>query len=798
MKLSKNKIKQLLKVKNQSHKRIKKNTHAKHRTARGKRPVNLRHKTLRGGGLKGSKLQEATVLSDFTSYKAKLLEDKTDLNTTFKTDFSKFFDIITKLEVNFNPDIYDKGTLNRLKQIMKDSKSAEDDKDFLDTFINTYLSIENIDTLTKLGLSVNEDLENVILLLTRFLEDVTTLNGLTPDEDTYIEKQRHLIDVLNKSNLLKYNSKLSEIANLYNRIISEKSASNQTKSKNILTLIVLIKKISDSVIITNIEKYLRDVPIEDLESLEDEAEENVIELTDEPIVAQTQSDEPNEGEIRRILKEIDDEEPIAHEPIAHEPIAHEPIANEPIAHEPIAHEPIAHEPLIGQGQEQELINTLAEKISTLNNEIQELDSKKTELEQQLENRDDNTKNEMQTKINELEQKMKALESEEDILKRELADKEELMEKHAEEKTILEETINMRNNNIDELKEIINDLAQSDLKDNISPQQLEELERSRQTISELESELQITNDSLKQRDVIFEENEKSQEIIKTLQDTVASLEQNPRITEVQSDELNDLRNRINVLEGEEKTKNLNHIEKQQEVIKELQDTISSLEQNSKITKEQFDDINNIKNKVQSLTTELTYLNNELENRDSIIDEYASAAGTSASAAGTDTSAAGTDTSAAGTDTSAADASAAGTDTSAPGTDTSAPGTDTSASAPGTDTGTSAASASAADTSAAAPGASASAPLLQPTTEVSRGLQEFVVRIKYPITGSDEHVINVIGESGTSTEANIMNISREINNPIANKNEPPPYSVGGKGNTKRRKNKGFFSSEEFIKF
>ena len=354
--------------------------------------------------------------------------------------------------------------------------------------------------------------------------------------------------------------------------------------------------------------------------------------------------------------------------------------------------------------------------------------------------------EMTSKINDLEQKMKAIEKEEEILSRELADRERLLneslEQHVEEKTNLEETISAQKKNIDGLKEIISDLMQSDLKNNITLEQLAELEKSRQTITDLEGELQFTNDALQQRDVIFEENYKSQQVIKILQDTIYSLEQNPKITEAQADELNYLRNKIKSLEDEltitkenkeeyreeEKTEKLNHIEKQQEVIKQLQETISSLERKSKVTQEQFDEINIIKNKVKALTEELTYLNNELENRDSIIVNYENKG-------------------ASGEETISED--------------------------------------------------------MQPTTEISRGLSEFVVRIKYPVSGSDEHIINVIGDNGTSTEANLMNISREINNPDdspAENEDPPSYtSEGGKGNSnKRRKHKGFFSSEEFIKF
>ena len=179
---------------------------------------------------------------------------------------------------------------------------------------------------------------------------------------------------------------------------------------------------------------------------------------------------------------------------------------------------------------------------------------------------------------------------------------------------------------------------------------------------------------------------------------------------------------------------------------------------------MDEINIVKNKVKALTEELTYLNNELENRDSIIDNYENKG-----------------------------ISEAGDSEEGPSSEAGLTREEGSKEEGSKEEGTG-------ENDVSEEGISED---MQPTAEISRGLREFVVRIKYPVPGSDEHVINVIGDNGTSTEANIMNISREINNPddAPAENEPPPaYSAeGGKGNSnKRRKNKGFFSSEEFIKF
>ena len=56
----------------------------------------------------------------------------------------------------------------------------------------------------------------------------------------------------------------------------------------------------------------------------------------------------------------------------------------------------------------------------------------------------------------------------------------------------------------------------------------------------------------------------------------------------------------------------------------------------------------------------------------------------------------------------------------------------------------------------------------------------MRILYPVAGSNEQVIDVLGDGGTTTEANAMNLQRELQAP----DDPPPYSATG---GRQRKNK-----------
>jgi chromosome segregation ATPase len=1016
MKLSKNKIKQLLKVKNQSQKRIKKNKnlHVRNKSAKAKKPLNLRHKTLRnihsklmkGGGAKGSRLRESDiepvinepVQQDFTYYKAKFLEDKGIIDKKFKKDFTSFIDKVNNLEVQFYPELFKKGTLNTLKSIMQDKKHKrplQEDKTFINAFIKEHFDIVNINDLQKLGSNVNKDLKDVITLFNKFILDVSKLQTLTPPNSEYIEKKKRMVELLQRLDLSNYIFILKTIAFLYNKVKSNIDYLNSARSKDILTIIILVKKIRDASVIKLLERYLKDIDVgdaskeqlnEELEDLvnaegdvegdveEGDVEEGQGELEEgeleeelgEGILGELEqnadenADENAEQNIQQdvldILREIDEEDnaPVLQQeqgavlqeqgavlqeqgPVLQQEQA--PVLQQEQGIQPVLQEqaPVLQEqaPLVEEGnvdvlqapvvqnapvvdeqeedelewddtsdfqaQEREVINNLAEKLATLNNDMQELDTKKREVEQELDMYKQmgesayntakgqvTTIGEMQDKINTLEKQREGLERQEEMLSKDLADRERLLdesiEKHALEKTQLEEKNTTQQEQIKELEDAIIDLMQSDMKVNMSPEQLEELEKSKQTITDLQEELQFTNDALKQRDIIFEENEKAQEVIKSLQETIASLETNPKMTQAQFDELNGLQNKVKKLEGElmitkedledeeerrtkektqleekindledairdlmesdmkvnmspeqleelekskqtiselqeelqftndqlgkrdiiyeenvkaqkvitslqetiasletnpkmtetqanelnalknrvkvledelmitkeelgdeeenrltEKTQAAEHIEKQQDVIKKLQETITSLESNSNMTEQQLNDINDLREKITSLNEELTYVNSELKDRDEKLDEYESR----------------------------------GQVTQGEKDEKDEKGIQ---------------------------GKTMPVNVVQsnvePTTETTRGLQEFVVRIKYPVPGSAEHVINVIGDSGTSTEANIMNISNELNAP-AREEPPPPYTATG-GSKNKRRNIGLFTADEFIRF
>jgi septal ring factor EnvC (AmiA/AmiB activator) len=231
-----------------------------------------------------------------------------------------------------------------------------------------------------------------------------------------------------------------------------------------------------------------------------------------------------------------------------------------------------------------------------------------------------------------------------------------------------------------------------------------------------------------------------------------------MTEAQANELNALKNKVKELEDNlmitkeelgdeeenrltEKTQAAEHIEKQQDVIKTLQETITSLESNSNMTEQQLKDIDDLREKTKALERELEFVNSELENRDKIIDTYESRGQVTQVEEGDK-----------------------GKQDKTSDQDKSMPVNVVQSN-------------------------------VEPTAETTRGLQEFVVRIKYPVSGSAEHVIDVIGDSGTSTEANIMNISNEINSP--DNQPPPPYTPGG-GSKNKRRNIGLFTADEFIRF
>ena len=184
MKLSKNKIKQLLKVKNQSRKRLQnknnknnKKNFKRVRTARLKKHMNLRHKTLRrrrGGGPKGSKM---LAESDFNEAEQYIPEEQFD---TIKQRFLQERDAIIDV---LKLDLLE---LNRIQAEIN--------------AISTNLNEPNV------VLPVNNPIGSLKTISDKILEDVnTTLKNVFEtflnenvdfDEEEVYKKQQALYDIL--------------------------------------------------------------------------------------------------------------------------------------------------------------------------------------------------------------------------------------------------------------------------------------------------------------------------------------------------------------------------------------------------------------------------------------------------------------------------------------------------------------------------------------------------------------------------------------------------------------------------
>ena len=301
--------------------------------------------------------------------------------------------------------------------------------------------------------------------------------------------------------------------------------------------------------------------------------------------------------------------------------------------------------------------------------------------------------------------------------------------------ISEEIIRNQDRDINQLKTIIQELMLSPIATNASAS----LTRSNENINQLQEDIRgAVNEFADGYQILDDITEEGQEITNNVQDTIASIEKNPKMTKEQFEELNGYKNKIKALEqkleeavADVEEKANTHLEEQQEIIKTLQDTISSLESNPTMTEEQFEDFNKLKNNIKLLEERLKTANEDIEYKEGIIEQLEQ-----------------------GTGPNKGESENTGPNA----------GPDTGPNAM-PDTGPN------------------SGPNVEQTTQ-KRGLQEFIVRIKYPVPGSDEQVIDVIGDSGTSTESNIMNISNDINEEF-----PPAYTkyAGGSKKTKRKGNK-----------
>jgi hypothetical protein len=897
MKLSKNKIRQLLKVKNQSQKRLH-NKGKKHininKTARHKKAVNLRNKTLRGANVMGANAMGANVMganamganvmgtntigggvfssrpviegeNNFKLYKSQLLREKHPLDAKLDQDLTKLSDKLKKISIEFDSELNDKD-IKRFKNILQqklDNKSSDQyksDSDFINTFVQDKFA-DNITDFDDLIITVIDDVTSIQSIFSTFLENVSGLNK-TPEENKYYITVGKISQKFNQyiAAFQKYKADLHKIVLAYNAIKSDRGSLNYQISKNIIDLIASINNIDNQSLIDSINKYLapfhvsgvnirgvnvegpnvssaniqgpsveepnvegpseaeiqqeleqlaREEPAAILEEpapileepapileepapvleepapvLEEPAEEHVEEPLEEQVQEQVeepveeQMEEParvlenketEEEELRRIIKQVVNYEiplhiaPVPLEPVPLEPVPLEPVPLEPVPLEPVSLEPVSLEPvpLEDINNERQFTNTLVEKISNLNNQIESLETKERQLQGDLEvykNMSEAATSSAQsqtTTISSLEKNIADLEQQKEVLQRE----QETLNKELTERTKEQSgVIGDQQKTITELNDVIRDLMQSSMEINASEQQTEELESSRKSIAELQEELEnakitITDREQRLNDITLKE----QDVIKNLQDTVSALEKTPAMTKEQFDQINEYKNKIKSLETKlmltMKHTNLEehtNLGEQQDIIKKLQDTISSLESNPKLTEQQFKDFNELKNNIKKLEEKLNIANEDIEYKEGIIEKYVGANVVGPTVVGPNV------------------------------------------------VGANVVGANVVDANVVGPNKEEKNSELVQTIREKKGLNEFIVRIKYPILGSDEEVINVIGDNGTSTEGNIMNISSELNE------ESPPYEekqtyqekqlYGGS----RKKMNCLFKKEELINF
>jgi len=182
MKLSKNKIKQLLKVKNQSQKRVKKGEKAVRgvkKTVGRKRPVNLRNKTLhkmRGGTFEA---------------------DKTMLEKTLKLDLSVF--IQTK----------DNLTYETIRKLRSDGEAVKKDIDKIMTLNKPNSTKEELKETNGKRITLNKRIETWLLTVSQIKNKKNTKNY----SDKELKKRKVLL-IKNKTDDL-----IAELTDAFSRIV---------------------------------------------------------------------------------------------------------------------------------------------------------------------------------------------------------------------------------------------------------------------------------------------------------------------------------------------------------------------------------------------------------------------------------------------------------------------------------------------------------------------------------------------------------------------------------------------------
>ena len=294
MKLSKNKIKQLLKVKNQSQKRLHKKNGIKNRrvkTARRKKHTNLRNKTLRrrertivGGGAQASKGQyiepQSDIKQDFTYYKAKLLEEKPDMDSELKTNFTNYITVLNDIILPLMDDNY----IERLKLISNRELAtpSEDDTQFINNYIKDKIIIRDanvIQTIDTLSNAILDDLNGILELLNQFVANIPR-DEIEANKQFY-DQQTNLLDKIEELiNAHKpYFNLINIIIETYKHtitsIINEENQSIKFKSQELISLIQTITRYFNDIdkIRLLFEDYLLEAEFVNEQEEEEEEEE---------------------------------------------------------------------------------------------------------------------------------------------------------------------------------------------------------------------------------------------------------------------------------------------------------------------------------------------------------------------------------------------------------------------------------------------------------------------------------------------------------------------------------------------
>jgi hypothetical protein len=223
MKLSKHKIKQLLKIKNQSQKRVKKKGKAVRgiiKTMGRKRPVNLRHKTLKIPILmRGGTNMQSGGDKDTDTF----LQEKAILETQLILDLSTFKKNIAMLTFNTIRDLINFASSTLQKDItyllmLKKEKLTQTELDDLKLLAASSLQINSvlynyITRVRQLKLKINEQIKN--------------LKGKSVKNDTPLLQNKLVDMVKNESNAL-----LEDLTARFSRVDRLKNVFTQVNNAN--------------------------------------------------------------------------------------------------------------------------------------------------------------------------------------------------------------------------------------------------------------------------------------------------------------------------------------------------------------------------------------------------------------------------------------------------------------------------------------------------------------------------------------------------------------------------------------